>query len=192
MTQKELKEKYKQFLVEYWQDEKMIKHCLGEVSYIVELSDGSIIPLEKPKLKTSFCFGYGYCGVSDEEDFQDAYRMSNHAKTNEDYFRNENLKDINDKLKAIQKDYVVIYLHNHYISQTNKDLRTYSIFNEWDTKDNNFMLKNLIEPQRLSQEDVSKIIAGLEEVKKLHIKRINTYLKKYGLSKVKSWTYLCD
>ena len=34
--------------------------------------------------------------------------------------------------------------------------------------------------------------ASDEEVKKAFIKRLNTYLKKYGLSKLHTWTYLVD
>ena len=191
MTQRELKEKYKVFLEEYWQDEKMVKHCMGEVSYIVELTDGSILPLRKPKLETTFCFGYGYCGVSDEEDQAGAVRMSEHARTNEDYFREKNMEEINDRIKAITEDYIVVFTHYQYYSQTNRDLLTYSIFKEY-TLEHNLELERLGGCKQISAEDVQRIKDGLEEVKKLCAKRIDTYLKRYGLSKVRTWAYLQD
>ena len=51
---------------------------------------------------------------------------------------------------------------------------------------------NLKDIKQLDNDDIALIVAGLEEVKKSFIKRLNTYLKKYGLSKINAWTYLVD
>lgn len=38
----------------------------------------------------------------------------------------------------------------------------------------------------------TELIAGYEEVKTEFIKRLNSYLKRYGMSKVETWSYLMD
>jgi hypothetical protein len=44
----------------------------------------------------------------------------------------------------------------------------------------------------LTEEDVQKIKVALEEEKEKFKKRLVTYLKKYGTSKLKVWTYWRD
>ena len=46
--------------------------------------------------------------------------------------------------------------------------------------------------QELTENEVTALIKGYEIVKENFIKRLNTYLKKYGLSKVNSWSYWQD
>jgi hypothetical protein len=46
--------------------------------------------------------------------------------------------------------------------------------------------------EQLTQDEINRIIEGFQEVKKAFTKRLNTYLKRYGLTKVHSWTYLSD
>lgn len=74
----------------------------------INLSSGAVYKVERQRIKTSFCYGYGFCGVSNAE------------------------------------------------------------------------------------EDKHLIIEGLELEKASFIKRLNTYLKRYGLSKVRTWSYLVD
>ena len=50
----------------------------------------------------------------------------------------------------------------------------------------------LNEEDKLNPEDIDRIIEGYKEVIKNFDKRLKTYLKKYGLSKVKAWSYLSD
>lgn len=59
-TQKELKQKYADILAaDVWHDDQeMIDFCLKEAGYIVELVNGDIIVIKKPKIKKDFCFGY--------------------------------------------------------------------------------------------------------------------------------------
>ena len=51
---------------------------------------------------------------------------------------------------------------------------------------------NLRDLEMLTKEERQELVKGYEEVRKAFIKRLNTYLKRYGLSKVRTWTYLSD
>ena len=46
--------------------------------------------------------------------------------------------------------------------------------------------------EKLDNDNIQAIINGLEEVGKVFMKRLNTYLKKYGLEKLNVWTYCRD
>ena len=46
--------------------------------------------------------------------------------------------------------------------------------------------------QEATIEDIKLILETLEAEKAKFLKRLNTYLKRYGLSKIHSWTYLVD
>ena len=45
---------------------------------------------------------------------------------------------------------------------------------------------------RLSEEDKSGMIKAIEDAKEKHLKRLKTYLKRFGLSKVDAYTWLVD
>lgn len=65
---------------------------------------------------------------------------------------------------------------------------TISIFSEW--RQNNMVDGD--EFQRLTEQDEAKYLAALEKVRADFVKRLNTYLKKYGTSKLHTWAYLSD
>lgn len=194
-TQKELKPILEKELAKVW-NEKMKNYCLKETAYIIELSDGSILTIEKPRIKKDFCFGYGMYLRSDDEEEAAADRMAEVARTNEDYFINENLAPLNEKIERLKKPNKRVYTYLHYIDETEGDLlKSYIITKDWETPDNEFdnrIFYGLRDIKELSEDDINLILQGLEEVKKKFIKRLETYLKKYGLSKVNSWSYLRD
>ena len=60
-NQKELKEKYMNIIkTEVWQNsERMQEYARKECEYVVELSNGNIIDIEKPRIEKKFLFRYG-------------------------------------------------------------------------------------------------------------------------------------
>lgn len=197
MTQKELKAIYTEELKKAWESERMVKYCAGEVGYIVE-HNGRLYGIDKPRIETSFCFGYGYCGITDPDEERNAEKLAHKAQTSKDYFIDENLRDINNRikiLKSIREDtslkwcegshpVYMLVTGEKYNGQTDDcRLSYFSTLNAFD-----FPEENLCWDVEL----IDKIIAGYEQVKADFIKRLNTYLKRYGLTKVNSWTYLSD
>ena len=196
-TQKELKPVLEKELRKVWgNDDRMTSYCMKEAAYIIELSDGSILTIDKPRIKKDFCFGYGMYLQCTDEDFRRADGMREKAEKDVNYFIEKNLEEINGKIQALKQDKKNVYTSLHYIGQEPGDLlKSYLVTREWETPDNEFdnrVFWNLKEIKQLDNDDIALIIAGLEEVKKSFIKRLNTYLKKYGLSKINAWTYLVD
>lgn len=187
-TQKELKEVYRNCVEDIWSDKGMIDYCMKNIGYIVEFSNGNIAEIDKPTIKKDFCFSHGYCGVSTQEDEERANRCVEIASSDENYFYNKNMKDLYETIenleKAKRRDN--LYLHQAYYGQSEDNiLRAYvykDMYNE----------HRVNEEDKLSSEDIDRIIEGYREVIKKFDKRLKTYLKKYGLSKVKAWSYLSD
>jgi len=186
-NQKELKELYRECLQDVW-DDHMTNYCMKETAYIVELSDGSIIPIDKPRIQKDFCFGYGFYGRSDEESEKRAFDMAAKARTDETYFIEKNLEQVDSKIKLLQNldSFNKAYIYPKYNGESEENvLKDYSVINVSS-------FTNAEEAKELQEEDIQKIIAGLEEVRKQFKKRLDTYLKRYGLSKLNVWTYLRD
>ena len=198
MTQKELKAIYTEELKKAWKDEKMVQHCSRSTAYVIE-HGGELYGIEKPSIKTSFCFGHGYCGITTEEEEDKADAMARKARESREYFIKENLEQVNEWIKQLkeileqmQLDWAegshplyMIETGAHYYSQSEDcRLRYYSIVNTFDGVSRGKICNDT--------ELLEKLIAGYEQVKEDFIKRLNTYLKRYGLSKVESWSYLSD
>ena len=197
-TQKELKELYKEELKKVWDDLEMVDYCSKKAAYIIE-HNGKLYEIEKPNIKKDFCFGYGFNGGSTEEEENNAFNMEELARTKTDYFIEENLKDIdwwlkklNEILKNMRLNWVegshpiwMIGTKEHYYNQPSDCLL--SAYTVVDTFRDGFDGELCTDTELLE-----KLIAGYETVKTEFIKRLNSYLKRYGLSKLNTWTYLRD
>ena len=160
------------------------------VDQVIELSDGSLIAINKPSIETHFCFGY-HCSRYDTESYDEANNMAHHARTHEDYFISKNLAGINRMLEELKSADGNAFIRKAYGNAPEDSKIKYL-----EILDNHELYKFykglLPDYSRLDQEDIDKIINGYEEVKVRFTKRLNTYLKRYGLSKAKSWSYWLD
>lgn len=196
--QKDLKEKYMQIIcAEVWKDKDMQEYARKECEYVVELSSGNIICLEKPRIQKDFCFGMGMYGTYTDDDFNRAEDCAENARTNEDYFLSENLKEITEKINALSEcltGKLECYTYTHYIGQPeNSLLKGYTITRIADNPEYKpGRWSNMADVQKIGSEDIQRIINGLEVVKERFEKRLHTYLKRYGLSKLNVWTYCRD
>ena len=193
MTQKELKELYQKEAAAYWKDKSMTDYCVKKAAYIVELEDGKYTIIDKPTISKDFCFGYGYCGVSTEEDYQDAANMAKYARIETDYFMDYNLRGLNEAISNLKDDNLEVYSFVGYNGQdVDTKRRSFRITELWDNPEYKPFAWNVPDLKKLTDQERKALLAGYEEVKKAFVKRLNTYLKRYGLSKVRTWTYLSD
>lgn len=188
MEQKKLKDKYMEIICdEVWpKSPSMQKYAYEQYGYGVELDDGDIAVIEKPSLKKDFCFGYGYCGVATEEDMYRASDMVKHASSDQSYFIKKNMEQLDDILESLIDPRYSIYKGVSYINQAD-DSKLKSIYFYRDSEDAE--RKGLV---KLSKKEVDAMIQGYKEMKAIFMKRLERYLKRYGLSKVNAWSYLSD
>lgn len=198
MTQKELKALYTAEMRKAWDDEKMVEHCIKSTAFVIEYN-GALFGIEKPKIKTSFCFGYGDYGSSSVDEETEAENLAEVARKSNEYFISRNLKSINqriDKLIKIREDMrrnwakgshprYMIATGAHYSGQSEDcKLRYYSVVDTFGGRISGEICEDITL--------VEQLIVGYENVKQDFIKRLKTYLKRNGMKKVKVWTYLRD
>lgn len=199
MTQKELKEMYMNIIkTEVWEDEYMQNFAKKNCAYVVQFSNGDIADIEKPSIKKDFCFGAGSYGNCTDEELTAAENMAELARKSEQYFKEQNLKKIDSDIKDLEKclsgyDYEC-YTCTHYMGQPdNSKLKGFKVvklsYNPEFAPGLWSACKNV---KKLEANDIQKIIDGFKEVRKAFEKRIDTYLKRYGTTKVNSWSYIRD
>jgi hypothetical protein len=197
--QKKLKEKYMDIICkEVWVDSvQMQKYARKKCEYVIELSNGNIIDIDKPSIEKNFCFGYGMYARSTDKEAASADACAEHAKTNTDYFIEENMKQITDNIAVLEEALAgekEVYTFVRYcgVPDTSK-LMGWKCCKIWDNPENEpWKWSQLRTVRKLEKEDIQLIIDGYEEVGKRFRKRLQTYLKRYGLSKLNVWTYLRD
>lgn len=172
-------------------DERMVKYCQNEISNAVKLSDGRIVVVEKQKIETSFCFGYSTCGQG--SDYDEANGAAHHAKTSEKYFREQNLKDLQSKINLLEGKKEKSWWGDPYLSQqsyySSGPINNYKVV---AIRYCDFVEQANGQYSTISEADKKLIIAMYkEEIAKMN-KRLDAYLKRYGLSKLNVWTYWRD
>lgn len=177
-----LKEAIRSEYMKVWKSEKMLSYCCNKLSRAVRLGDDCIVIFEKPRIETDFCFGErGY-------DYDDAQRMARHAQTSESYFMKKNMAEF-EELESILggKNHYAPYIKREgYRPETSLFTVTAYLPSQVEQESQ----WNEIRP--LYGEALDVIIQAVRAEKAAFEKRLRTYLKRYGLSKVRSWTYWLD
>ncbi len=204
---------YDLYISDVWSgDPKMATYCANKVATLAELPNGDMIPVDKQKIENDFCFGEsGY-------DYDDAQRAAAHARTSEDHFRRENMKQFNGLLDAIREQYelhdaerpnlpnqVLCIAEKPFHTQPeNSKLKDVRFFYAWEFLDafcGSAHIRDLPGASftRYEQkyriptlEELDAIKAAHEQAAEEHANKIEKYLKRYGTSKVHAWTYWRD
>lgn len=192
--QKRLFEIFLEEVKTIWTKPDMVEYKRKTTQHIVELQNGDIIAIEKPRIKTTFCFGYGMYLQSTDEEYKAARDAETNARTNEEYFINQNLQGLEETIKNLRDEDKRIYTYIGYTGQPeNGKLKSYTVCRAWETPENApHYFYNLKAVTELDMNDRERIAKGYEIVKAHFEKRLHTYLKRYGLKKLNTWTYLVD
>lgn len=164
---------------------KWNKELIKDTSVLAILSNGKIVRIKKPYMERTFCFGYGFCGVSDREDYKIARNAERNCRTNPEYFKKENFKEIDRKIEDLLK----------YINGKIYKIITESCFHEFPglvyVRTINSQEDESIwsDGNQLSKEDAKEVLGAYQEARNIFEKRLDTYLKKYGLDKLKTSFY---
>ena len=176
-------ERYKEELIKEWTtDSRMIDHCLKRAEEVVLIKD-KVLVVEKQKMKTTFCFGYGNYGRSTDEEEREVSNLEEAYRTNQEYFIEENTKDLKRAIKEISE-------HSVYIAPYFRDSEIYY----WDYLYSYEKLEdvNIEKALLINNEEKQKLLDAYKRALAKKKKRVDVYLKKYGLSKLNTWMYLVD
>lgn len=187
-TQQERKQLFRHILsTDVWKnDTRMVDYCVKNAAHIVELQNGDIVAIDRPRIEKDFCFGYSL-NKYDTEDFDQAQEASAQAKKSTDYFMHKNLKGLDNMVallegkKASRFDFYIGIL---YIGQpADSKLKQVVQRDKWDEHAGYTLM---------SDADRAAMLDGYKQVRADFVKRLQAYLKRYGLSKVHTWTYWRD
>ena len=142
----------------------------------VKLADG-IVLFERPKIETKFCFR------DEGPDYEFYKELGSDENLLRDYFIRENM----DQHKIAEPDegkdmYIVNY-------GDNRTGREYVHFCRWP-EDLNLRREDTF--RKATDEERRTYLAELARVRKAFRKRLDTYLKRYGVSKLHTWSYWAD
>ena len=174
-----------EFLATYEEREWMKNYYRKAAEQICRIKDGYLI-VDKPRIKTSFCFGSGWDGVSSLEEDEIANDLANQARTDEAYFLEENLKDLNKKVEMLKNSLKLDYDSYDRVVFIKNGLNQYAVVTRKSAEYWNE------EYEEASDKEVREILSLYLSVRENFKRRLSAYLKKYGLSKIDSWTYLRD
>ena len=160
--------------------------------------DNNFLCFDKPNIKTSFCFGYGQNGISTEEDYEGARSQERNIETNQQAFINANLEDLNKSIEKIETfiNQWIDKKEKCFSSRYNKIFICKNSYNHlayltWSWDYDNIRNKDAI-IKEATKEDLLLIIEVYKQQIENFKKRLNTYLKRFGLIKLTTWTYLAD
>lgn len=168
-------------------DVKMVDYCVKQASCVMNLR-GYLVDFDKPRIETRFCFGeHGY-------DYDEVMETCDAASKSEQFFLRRNMEGTDafrvigmldgDTERFWRKAYPILRPHR-YCGQDD-DCRIACI--EWTT-DASEAYGN---PMALTEEEKAGLRQMMEEEQGKFEKRLKAYLKRYGLSKCRYWTYWAD
>lgn len=165
--------------------------------YFLKFND-CFLEFTKPSIQTRFCFGYGQNGIEADGDYDRASEREKNMRTNEQAFIDANLKDLNESVKKLQDFIDNFFDHKNtcFSSRYNKifiykNSYDHLAYLAWSWDYDNIRSKDDI-IKEATKEDLLLIIEVYKQQIENLKKRLNTYLKRYGLSKLTTWTYLVD
>lgn len=175
---KELIKKYAK--ADYPNDLHMQEYVEKKMFDVLDLN-GDLLGFEKDDIETSFCYGYGQNGVSDEEERRGAQAMADKVQKDYEMFVGENLKS----LKQIRNN----VLSGGAIIVGNVVFRLISWHWQGGEEEE---VRNWNNARMLTDEEKEQIVEVLDKQIANKEKRCKSYWKRYGGSKLRTWSYLVD
>lgn len=139
--------------------------------------NGGFVLIDKPRIENQFCW-------ADEGPQYEHYKEVHSSDENlKRYFLAQNLKDFDQQIDML------LDCHDIYLTQPDKNGRVeyYKIDYYWGNGE-----KRNETDKKITLEQSQEIIEALRWGKAQFEKRLQTYLKRYGTSKLHTWTYWAD
>lgn len=182
------KELIKEYAARFKGDEEYV---MKTTQAVVELDNGVLLGIEKPRIETRFCF-------HDEGPEYEYYKdlMDNKETMLKEYFFKENLKELYKQIQRLQggitDDYprfIGVYLNEE--GTASLSWRAYHMIS-----DKGLILEGLAAHEKdpnfkplINAEERKRVLEALQEVRAAFEKRLHTWWKRYGADKLITWTF---
>lgn len=195
-NEKTLFDEYMSEVRKVWQDKGMLDYCKKKYSSAVRLSNGGLLVFDKPKIENRFCF-------HDEGAQYELYKkLTSDEERMKKYFIQENLVSIDNGIKDLadsrelrnglytSRGKLFYIQRRSYSGETSpSNLFNYFALDPSEANSHPQFYPN-IEPMSVADRDI--ILSGLRSEREKFVKRLDAYLKRYGTSKLHTWTYWAD
>ena len=141
--------------------------CVGAIKI-----DGHYMLIDKPSIENQFCFH------DEGPDYEFYKTLCADEKKMQQFFINQNEATFTNKLEHIEKGDEVRIKNTDYLNQ----MHLYIGGSYWDRQ----------EGREATEEEKALIVEGLKFGLAQFRKRLDSYLKRYGLTKLHTWTYWAD
>ena len=142
-------------------------------NFMAILEGGFIVTAPKVPIDKDFCFGWGM-----SQEHSEATKQCRMARESYEYFRKKNRDPFDHWIDALTTEKNIVLQREFWKQPDDCMLASLSV----DMGPNGVI-------RELTKEDRMNLIAMYDEANKAHNKRVETYLKKYGLRNVRTWTY---
>lgn len=176
--------------------DEYIRTSTDDVLMIQSNDQKSYVLIEKPRIDTYM--GTGYSDIGQGPTHQEAIELSNKKQNDPSYFINKNIdrSDIKrylDNLYKAKEGYINLYIRNYAAKlPQNSELKCLMFFNPYR---DDFRLKEQ-EPYNLikitDKNLIDQLIKAYEGALERFKKRLNSYIKRYGLEKCDFDIYWID
>lgn len=171
----------------YPRDEKMVKHCVSSTSNYFTSDEGIIVEFDKPSIRTEFWFGEsGY-------DYDEVHDAATAASNSKNHFISENMGRL-PSYSAAWLDCNGIY-HYPYIKRKFTGGCALGEIVFADCNGTGYVTGidlASIGYRKLTDKEVERLKQAELRRNYLFMKRLKTYLKRYGLKNVSCRTYWID
>lgn len=155
----------------------------------ITLSDGKWIEIMTPRIETRFCFGYGYGA----DDFEEANRSARAAMSSEELFIASNMRDLDNMISLLDGEGRYACLTpGIYWFESHNGRSEMCAMNDYELLNKCYRYAPSGCCRALTEEEKAQIRAVILTMKGKFLKRLRAYLKRYGLSKVRAWSYSVD
>ena len=185
-----LLEEYTQELKKVWKtDEDMIRFCINNTQSLIKLSTGQLFVTDRLDIKKEFCFGYSSCGQGPSWD-ECMQNQADFRQNEADRFKEENLCGFDHYIQQLDSDGVRRpYLTSRYYQEFGANIVVLTWISEFDFDCGHARRDDC---KLLEDCDKAAIKSAYIADKAAMEKRLDSYLKKYGTSKLKVWSYWID
>lgn len=161
--------------------EASLNQYKDSTAHVLKLSNGFLLPFDKPKITNSFYFGEDERGAGTpySETMEHALKCCNIAKS-EDYFMQANLRGYDELLKLIDEN------DEFYVCKTYRDETVNVVDWHAETWRN---VREYREKYPLTSEEVALIRNTILMLRSKFEKRLKTWYKKYGAKHIKTGTF---
>lgn len=197
---KALLEEYLKEMRKVWpNDDSMIEYYRKDTSRVIRLANGGLMPFDKLKIETSFCFGYSDIGQGCS--YKEAQESAHNAAT-EEYFMSANLGELDRGISAMAGELKDDYHYNNlkpylyrksYCGQKETiNVWDFAWLRPYDVETNDCSVRNYVELTQLDDTNRELILKALKAERAVFEKRLKTWWKRYGVEKLHIWTYWQD